>query len=71
MEKKCCPQEFMGIPTGNFVRRGDGDGELKPDGELSVAIPKSGLMRKRASESFGPLDHDPTLGITVFVRGFL
>jgi hypothetical protein len=30
-----------GSPRGNFFRRGDGDGELKPDVEFSVAIPTS------------------------------
>jgi hypothetical protein len=39
MGKKCPPQTFVGIPTGKIIRRGDGDGELKPDGEFPVAIP--------------------------------
>jgi hypothetical protein len=37
--KKCSPQAFVGIPTGKFFRRGDGDGELFPGGEFPVAIP--------------------------------
>jgi hypothetical protein len=39
MGKKCPPQTFVGIPAGKIIRRGDGDGELKPDGEFPVAIP--------------------------------
>jgi hypothetical protein len=39
MGKKCSPQAFVGIPTGKFFRRGDGDGELFPGGEFPVAIP--------------------------------
>jgi hypothetical protein len=39
MGKKCPPQAFVGIPMGKFFRRGDGFGELKPDGEFPVAIP--------------------------------
>jgi hypothetical protein len=39
MGKKCPPQTFVGIPAGKNFRRGDGDGELKPDGEFPVAIP--------------------------------
>jgi hypothetical protein len=39
MGKKCPPQAFVGIPVGKFFRRGDGFGELKPDGEFPVAIP--------------------------------
>jgi hypothetical protein len=39
MEKKCSPQAFVGIPVRKFFRRGDGDGELFPDGEFPVAIP--------------------------------
>jgi hypothetical protein len=39
MGKKCPPQVFVGIPAGNFFCRGDGFGELKPDGEFPVAIP--------------------------------
>jgi hypothetical protein len=66
MGKKCCTQEFVGIPMGNFVHRGNGNGELKPDGEFPVVIPKLGLMRKRASEFLGLLDHDPTVDISVF-----
>ena len=38
MGKKCPPQAFVGIPAGKFFRRGDGDGEPKPDGEFPVAI---------------------------------
>jgi hypothetical protein len=34
----------MGIPTGKIFRRGDGDGELKPDGEFPVAIPSRGIL---------------------------
>jgi hypothetical protein len=40
MGKKCPPQTFVGIPAGKFFRRGDGFGELKPDGEFPVAIPR-------------------------------
>ena len=40
MGKKCSPQAFVGIPTGKFFRRGDGDGELFPGGEFPVAIPR-------------------------------
>ena len=40
MGKKCSPQAFVGIPAGKFFRRGDGDGEPKPDGEFPVAIPR-------------------------------
>jgi hypothetical protein len=39
MGKKCSPQAFVGIPAGNFFRRGDGYGELFPGGEFPVAIP--------------------------------
>jgi transposase InsO family protein len=39
MRKKCPSQAFVGIPAGKFFRRGDGFGELKPDGEFPVAIP--------------------------------
>jgi hypothetical protein len=39
MGKKCPPQAFVGIPTEKFFRRGEGFGELKPDGEFPVAIP--------------------------------
>jgi hypothetical protein len=39
MGKKCPPQAFVGIPAGKFFYRGDGFGELKPDGEFPVAIP--------------------------------
>jgi hypothetical protein len=39
MGKKCPPQPFVGIPAEKFFRRGDGFGELKPDGEFPVAIP--------------------------------
>jgi hypothetical protein len=39
MGKKCSLQAFVGIPTGKKFRRGDGDGELFPDGEFPVAIP--------------------------------
>jgi hypothetical protein len=39
MRKKCPPQAFVGIPAGKFFCRGDGFGELKPDGEFPVAIP--------------------------------
>jgi hypothetical protein len=39
MGKKCLPQAFVGIPARKFFRRGDGFGELKPDGEFPVAIP--------------------------------
>jgi hypothetical protein len=39
MGKKCPPQAFVGIPAGKFFRRGDGDGEPKPDGEFPIAIP--------------------------------
>jgi hypothetical protein len=38
MGKKCPPQAFVRIPAGKFFRRGDGDGEPKPDGEFPVAI---------------------------------
>jgi hypothetical protein len=40
MGKKCPPQAFVGIPAGKFFGRGDGFGELKPDGEFPVAIPR-------------------------------
>jgi hypothetical protein len=40
MGKKCPPQAFVGIPAGKFFCRGDGFGELKPDGEFPVAIPR-------------------------------
>ena len=43
MGKKCSPQAFVGIPVGKKFRRGDGDGELKPDGEFPVAIPSQSL----------------------------
>jgi hypothetical protein len=48
MGKKCPPQAFVGIPAGKFFCRGDGFGELKPDGEFPVAIPSCTL----ASVSF-------------------
>jgi hypothetical protein len=44
MGKKCPPQAFVGIPAGKFVCRGDGFGELKPDGEFPVAIPSDGAQ---------------------------
>jgi hypothetical protein len=47
MGKKCPPQAFVGIPAGNFFRRWDGFGELKPDGEFPVAIPKPYTRRMR------------------------
>jgi hypothetical protein len=34
----------VGIPAGKFFCRGDGFGELKPDGEFPVAIPNCGLV---------------------------
>jgi hypothetical protein len=34
-------QAFVGIPTGKFFRRVDENGKLKPDGEFTIAIPKS------------------------------
>jgi hypothetical protein len=40
MGKKCLPQAFVGIPAGKKFRRGDRFGELKPDEEFPVAIPK-------------------------------
>jgi hypothetical protein len=33
------PASVRGDPVENFFRRGDGFGELKPDGEFPVAIP--------------------------------
>jgi hypothetical protein len=42
MGKKYPPQAFVGIPAGKFFCRGDGFGELKPDGEFPVAIPSRG-----------------------------
>jgi hypothetical protein len=42
MGKKCPPQTFVGIPAGKIFRRGDENGELKPDGEFplpSLAMP--------------------------------
>jgi hypothetical protein len=47
MGKKCPPQAFVGIPAGKFFRRGDGDGEPKPDGEFPVAISRSGHQATR------------------------
>jgi hypothetical protein len=38
MGKKYPPQAFVGIPVGKLFRRGDGFGELKPDGEFPIAI---------------------------------
>jgi hypothetical protein len=38
MGKKCSLQAFMGIPTGKFFCRRDGEGKLFPDGEFFVAI---------------------------------
>jgi hypothetical protein len=32
--KKYLPQVFVGIPAQKFYHRGDGDGELKPDGKF-------------------------------------
>jgi hypothetical protein len=49
--KKCPPQAFVGIPAGKFFRRGDGFGELKPDGEFPVAIP--------SPDGLGTRDHVP------------
>lgn len=37
--KEMLPQAFVGIHAGKFFYRGDGDEELKPDGEFHVAIP--------------------------------
>jgi hypothetical protein len=45
IEKTCPPQAFVGIPTGKFFCRGDGFGELKPDGEFPVAIPRGARSR--------------------------
>jgi hypothetical protein len=39
MGKKYPPQAFVGISAGKFFRRGDGFGELKPDGEFPIDIP--------------------------------
>jgi hypothetical protein len=36
MGKKCSSQAFVGIPTGKFFRRGDGDVELFSDGNSSL-----------------------------------
>jgi hypothetical protein len=33
------PTEFTGTGAGKISTRGDGDGELTPDGEFPVAIP--------------------------------
>jgi hypothetical protein len=41
MWNKCPPQAFVGIPTGEFFRHWDRFEELKPDGKLCVAIPRS------------------------------
>jgi hypothetical protein len=35
----------MGIPAGKFFRRGDQNGELKPDNEFPIAIPTNGSSR--------------------------
>lgn len=40
-------QAFVGIPTGNFFRRGHGYGELNPDKEFLVVIPRSNLKKIR------------------------
>jgi hypothetical protein len=54
MGKKCPPQAFVGIPVGKFFCRGDGFGELKPDGEFPVAIPSVGCIQ---STSFCHRNH--------------
>jgi hypothetical protein len=60
MGKKCPPQAFVGIPAGKFFCRGDGFGELKPDGEFPVAIPSlSPLLRRAACLFCVPLLSSP------------
>ena len=62
MGKKCSPQAFVGIPAGKFFRRGDGFGELKPDGEFPVAIPRHApatygeVVGRERADNTGPLD---------------
>jgi hypothetical protein len=56
MGKKCSPQAFVGIPAGKFFRRGDGDGELFPDGEFPVAIPNRGQAGGSTSSAVERVD---------------
>jgi hypothetical protein len=53
MGKKYPPQAFVGIPAGKFFCHGDGFGELKPDGEFSVAIPSWAIREEAAIERCG------------------
>ena len=54
MGKKCPPQAFVGIPAGKFFCRGDGFGELKPDGEFPVAIPTHDSHQALVEYNAGP-----------------
>jgi hypothetical protein len=66
------PQEFVGIPVGNFFCRRDGYGELKPDGDFPVAIPTSEKLDDKGTDAgiFGDItrlgngtQHSPYLGM--------
>jgi hypothetical protein len=52
MRKKCLPQPFVWISTGNIFRHENGDGEIKPDGEFTVAIPDHDLQISQITLSF-------------------
>jgi hypothetical protein len=52
MGKKCPPQAFVGIPAGKFFCRGDGFGELKPDGEFPVAISTPDPTKKNSNYDY-------------------
>jgi hypothetical protein len=38
--------KHVGIPAGKLSYRGDGDGELFPNGEFPVAIPRSKFIKQ-------------------------
>jgi hypothetical protein len=40
-EKEMSPTSVRVDPRGKLFHRRDGDGELKPDGEFPIAIPKT------------------------------
>jgi hypothetical protein len=66
MGKKCPLQTFVGIPAGKIIRRRDGDGELKPDGEFPIAIPNRDGHKATTVELPGLYRH---AGTEEMVRG--
>jgi hypothetical protein len=47
------PTEFTGTGAGKISTRGDGDGELFPDGEFPIAIPRSNRPGGRSDRLTG------------------